>query len=181
MDDFERELESELHRVIDAMTAGTIPAWRKVESGGNMKKRLLGGAGAAIGVKILTGIAVAAAAATVAGAATEVALTGSPNPLVWGQQVTQQVEACKASAARLGVHGIGECVSDFANQHGKAVSASHRASDSRGHSNGNAPANGNGSANGNGHSKGKSQSHGSSSGGSSSGAPETSALIEFVF
>ncbi len=140
-----------------------------------MKKRLLSGAGAAIGVKILTGIAVAAAAATVAGAATEVALTGSPNPLVWGQQVTQQVAACKASAARLGVHGIGECVSDFANQHGKAVSGSHRASDSRGHGDGNS--NGNGHANGNGNGHSKSQSHGNGSGGSH----ETSGLIEFVF
>ncbi len=144
-----------------------------------MKKKLFGGAGAAIGVKILTGIVVSAAAVTIAGAATEVALTGSPNPLVWGQQVTQQVEACKASAARLGTHGIGECVSDFANQHGKAVSASHRASDSRGHGNDNA--NGHGNANGHSNDKGKSQGHGASSGGSSNGTPETSALIEFVF
>ncbi len=144
-----------------------------------MKKRLLGGAGAAIGVKILTGIAVAAAAATVAGAATEVALTGSPNPLVWGQQVTQQVEACKASAARLGVHGIGECVSDFANQHGKAVSASHRASDSRGHGDANSKGSGHATGNGSGHGneKGKSPGHGNSPGGSH----ETSGLIEFVF
>ena len=148
-----------------------------------MKKKVVRGAGAAIGVKILTGIAAAAAAVTVAGAATEVALTGSVNPQDWGQQVTQQVEACKASAARLGVHGIGECVSDFANQHGKAVSGSHRASDSRGHGDGNPNGNANGNSNGNGHSKdkGKSQGHGNSSSGSNSGSPETSALIEFVF
>ena len=148
-----------------------------------MKKKLLGGAGAAIGLKILTGIAVAAAAVTVAGAATEVALTGSPNPLVWGQQVTQQVAACKASAARLGEHGIGECVSDFANQHGKAVSASHRASDSRGNGEGNANGHSNGNPNGNGKDKdkGNSQGHGTSSNGSGTGTPETSALTWFVF
>lgn len=148
-----------------------------------MKAKFLGGAGAAIGVKILTGIAVSAAAITIAGAATEVAVTGSPNPMDWGQQVTQQVQACKASAARLGTHGIGECVSDFANQHGKAVSASHRASDSRGHGNDNGSGHGNGNGNANGHSKdkGKNQGHGNGSGGSSTGAPETSALIEFVF
>ena len=85
-------------------------------------KRLLGGAGAAFGVKILTGFAVAAAAATFAAAATEVAITGSINPLNWGQQGTQQVDACKASAARLGVHGIGQCVSSFARQNGDATS-----------------------------------------------------------
>jgi hypothetical protein len=183
MDAFERELEAEFHRVIDPMTAGTIPAWRKTDSGGTMKQKVVGGAGAAIAAKILTGIVAAAAAATVAGAATEVALTGSVNPQDWGQQVTQQVAACKASAARLGVHGIGECVSDFANQHGKAVSASHRASDSRGHGNDgdNGSSNGNGNANANGHSKdkGKSESHGPSSTGT--GSPRTSSLIDFVF
>jgi len=143
-----------------------------------MKQKVLGGAGAAIAAKILTGIVAAAAAVTVAGAATEVALTGSVNPQDWGQQVTQQVAACKASAARLGVHGIGECVSDFANQHGKAVSASHRASDSRGHNDG---ANGSSNGNANGHSKdkGKSDSHRPDSVGT--GAPRTSSLIDFVF
>ena len=87
-------------------------------------KRLLGGAGAAIGIKILTGIAVAAAATTIAVAATEVAITGSVNPSNWGQQVTTVVDACKASAARLGVHGIGQCVSSFARTHGDTVSDS---------------------------------------------------------
>jgi hypothetical protein len=92
-------------------------------------KRLLGGAGAAIGIKILTGIAVAAAATTFAVAATEVAITGSVNPANWGQQVTKQVDACKASAERLGVHGIGQCVASFARTHGDTVSDSHPKND----------------------------------------------------
>lgn len=92
-------------------------------------KKLLGGAGAAIGVKILTGIAVAAAATTFAVAATEVAITGSINPANWGQQVTTQVNACKASAERLGVHGIGQCVASFARQHGDTVSDGHAKND----------------------------------------------------
>lgn len=87
--------------------------------------KLLGGAGAAIGVKILTGIAVAAAATTFAVAATEVAITGSVNPTNWGQQVVTQVNACKASAARLGVHGIGQCVASFARTHGDTTSDSN--------------------------------------------------------
>jgi hypothetical protein len=129
MNDFEQALEFELHRILDPMTAGSIPARRATATSGGTMKRLLGGAGAALGVKILTGIAVAAAATTIAAAATEVAITGSVNPLNWGQQVTQQVEACKASAARLGVHGIGQCVASFARQHGDTVSDSHAKND----------------------------------------------------
>ena len=117
-------------------------------------KKLLGGAGAAVGLKVLTGFAVAAAAATFAVAATEVATTGSLNPLNWGQQVTQQVNACKASAERLGVHGIGQCVASFARTHGKAVSAAHK----------NSNANDKGNGNANGHAKDKSAVHGNSSG-----------------
>jgi len=95
-------------------------------------KRLLGGAGAAIGIKILTGIAVAAAATTFAVAATEVAITGSVNPTNWGQQVVTQVNACKASAERLGVHGIGQCVASFARTHGDTTSDSNGNSDKNG-------------------------------------------------
>jgi hypothetical protein len=123
MNDFDREMEYELHRVLDPMTAGSIPVRRSMQPGGSMKK-LLGGAGAAIGIKILTGIAVAAAATTFAVAASEVAITGSINPANWGQQVKQQVADCKASAARLGVHGIGQCVASFARQNGGSGSDS---------------------------------------------------------
>ncbi len=119
-------------------------------------KKLLGGAGVAIGLKIATGFAVAAMATTAALAATEVAITGSVNPADWGQQVTQQVADCKASAARLGIHGIGQCVSQFANQHGKAVSDAHKASAAR--ENGN----GNGNGNANGHAKDKTHGQGAS-------------------
>lgn len=130
-------------------------------------KKLLGGAGAAVGLKVLSGFAVAAAAATFAVAATEVATTGSLNPLNWGQQVTQQVNACKASAERLGVHGIGQCVASFARTHGKTVSDSHK--------NGNANGNGNGNANG--HSKDKGNNgHGNSSGHGNSGTAGNSGV-----
>jgi hypothetical protein len=128
MNSFERELEHELHRILDPMTAGSIPVRRSMQPGGSMRK-LLGGAGAAIGVKILTGIAVAAAATTFAVAASEVAITGSINPANWGQQVKQQVSDCKASAARLGVHGIGQCVASFARQNGDTTSDSHAKND----------------------------------------------------
>jgi len=120
-------------------------------------KRLLGGAGAALGVKLLTGIAVAAAAVVVAGAATEVAVTGSLNPTNWGQQVKTQVGACKASAARLGVHGIGECVSDF---------ASSKPRENQGKHNGNVKGANNGKGNAKGTAKDKTKVPGNGNGNS---------------
>jgi hypothetical protein len=135
-------------------------------------KKLLGGAGAAIGVKILTGIAVAAAATTFAVAATEVAITGSVNPTNWGQQVTTQVNLCKASAERLGVHGIGQCVASFARTHGDTTSGSN-GNDSNGNKNksgkpaktktgvtGNGSPNPNANAQNNGHGQGNGKSKG---------------------
>jgi hypothetical protein len=90
-------------------------------------KRLLSGAGAAIAAKIVTGFAVAAIASTAAVAATEISLTGSADPANWGQQVKQTVETCKDTLRASGTRGIGQCVSAFANQHGKTVSAGHPA------------------------------------------------------
>ena len=87
-------------------------------------KRLLGGAGVALGLKLATGVAIAAFAAVAAGATTEVAVTGSLNPADWGQQVKTTVADCKAKLAA-GQHGIGDCVSDFAKQHGDLVSDQH--------------------------------------------------------
>ncbi|MGH7763897.1 MAG: hypothetical protein ACREOM_05720 [Candidatus Dormibacteraceae bacterium] len=165
MNDFERELEEELHRILDPMKATPIPRRRVNETGGAMHK-FLGGLGAAIGVKVLGGFVVAAAAATVAVAATEVASTGSLNPLNWGQRVTHQVTACKASAERLGVHGIGQCVAPFAQTHGDTANDSH----GKGKDN----ANGNGGGNANSHSKAKgANGQGNSSGHGNSGTGTT--------
>ena len=60
------------------------------------------------------------------GAASEAVISGSVNPADWGQQVVQQVQTCKDALAP-GSHGIGQCVSSFASQHGKTVSSEHRA------------------------------------------------------
>jgi hypothetical protein len=130
MSEFDREIESELSRILGPVDRASIPAWRTPASGGVMK-RLFGGAGVALGAKLLTGFAVAALAVTAAGVTTEVATTGSLNPTDWGQQVKQQVETCKTTLRASGVRGIGECVSAFAKQHGKIVSGEHRNSDAR--------------------------------------------------
>jgi hypothetical protein len=157
MSDLERELERELHRVLDPVSARPVPPRRAVQSRTGLKA-VLGGAGAALTIKVLTGVAVAAAAVTVAGAAT----TGSLNPAVWGQQVSDQVAKCKEQAANSSQHGIGDCVSAFASQHGASVSSAAR-QHGNGNGNGNANAGGNGSSNGNGkangHSKDKSKDH----------------------
>ena len=100
-------------------------------------KRLFGGAGAALAAKLLTGFAVAALAVGAAGVTSEVATTGSLNPTDWGQQVKEQVQDCKDTLRASGVRGIGQCVSAFAKQHGKTVSAEHRNSDARTNDHGN--------------------------------------------
>ena len=117
-------------------------------------RKLLSGASAALVVKALTGFAVAALAATAAGAAAEATITGSLNPNDWGQQVRHQVAVCKAEL-KTGQHGIGACVSAFAKQHGKLVSGEQRAS-GNGNANGHDKVKGSDHGNGN----GKSQSHG---------------------
>jgi len=139
MDEFEREIEFELKRVIDPLVGTTIPQRRAVQSRATRRRAVIGGAGAAIAMKLVTGVVAAAAAVTVAGAAT----TGSLDPGVWGQQVSNRVQECKAALAD-GHHGIGDCVSSFAKTHGAGV-----ASEARHHGNGN------GNGNGNGHDKDK--------------------------
>ena len=145
MDDFEREIESELKRVISPLTGASIPPRRTVQSRATRTRALVGGAGVAVAMKLATGIVAAAAAVTVAGAAT----TGSIDPGVWGQQVSSRVQECKDALAA-GEHGIGDCVSAFAKTHGPAV-----ASEARHHGNGNGNGQGNGNGNGNGHDKNK--------------------------
>ena len=148
MSDLERELETELHRVLDPLAALPIPA-RRQAPGRTGIRALVGGAGAALTFKLLTGVAAAAAAVTITGAAA----TGSLNPADWGQQVVDQIATCKAKLAS-GQHGIGDCVSSFASQHGSAVASSAR---QHGHGNDATQDSGNGNANGNsgGHGKDK--------------------------
>ncbi len=89
--DFERELEQELHRVLDPIATAPIPPRRTSGSSG-VARTLVGGAGAALGLKLVTGVAAVAFAAVAAGAATEVVVTRSLNPSVWSRQVHQTIE-----------------------------------------------------------------------------------------
>jgi hypothetical protein len=75
----------------------------------------------AVGIKSKVGIAVVAGLLATAGA-TGVAAAASHG--AFGQQVKQQVESCK-DALGTGAHGIGDCVSDFAQQHGAQQRQQH--------------------------------------------------------
>jgi anti-sigma factor RsiW len=152
MSDIERELESELHRVLDPLSAEPVPARRAAPSRATRTRALVGGAGAAVTFKLLSGAVAAAAAVTFAGAAT----TGSFNPGDWGQQVTQRVQACRDRLAD-GQHGLGDCVGPFASSHGQSV-----ASDARHHGqdNGNGATNAHGNnSNANDHARDRSKDH----------------------
>lgn len=64
------------------------------------------------------------------------AVTGTPNPAVWGQQVQAKVQSCQ-QALQPGQHGIGQCVSSFAKQHGQQQKAAHgHGAGAQGHGNG---------------------------------------------
>lgn len=86
MSDLDRELEQELHRVLDPITGRSIPPRRPVQPR-RATRTLIGGAGAALAVKVLGGVAVVAAAVTLAGVAT----TDSLNPSDWGRHVKHQI------------------------------------------------------------------------------------------
>lgn len=130
-DGFERWLERQLHSEA-AKAGGPSPApaqaqYHAAYLQGGLHMSVLAHAVALVSTKAAIGITVAVLAVGAAGVATEAAVTGSANPSNWGQAVVDQVKSCKLALAP-GTHGIGECVSTFANKHGKAVSADHRTS-----------------------------------------------------
>jgi hypothetical protein len=143
---FERWLEQQLHSGA-AKASGPSPEptqaqYHAAYLQGGLHMSFLATAVKVVSTKGAIGVAVAALAVGAAGAAAEAAVTGSANPTNWGQQVVEQVQDCKAALSP-GSHGIGQCVSAFAKQNGKTVSADHRVSPARGntHTPGGPPAN----------------------------------------
>jgi len=98
---------------------------------GGVQLPLLAKIGAALTTKAAIGVT-AGVLAVGAASAGEAVITGSVNPSDWGKQVVKQVNDCKA-ALLPGSHGIGQCVSEFASQHGNKGSATHPANPGRGH------------------------------------------------
>ena len=107
MNDFDLELERELHRVLDPFVAAAVPPVRVRGQAGPVAK-LLGGAGAALAAKAVTGIAIAVLAAGAAGAAGEALITRSLNPADWGQQVKQQLHIAAATPTPSAQHSGGQ-------------------------------------------------------------------------
>jgi hypothetical protein len=125
-DNFDRWLEDELGSRLDSVDPGYV-APRYLESSAPKRGKLAGLLAGLPLPALLTTKAAAASmvvlAATGTGVAVKTATTGTPNPLVWGQQVKVQVEKCK-DALPAGQHGIGKCVSEFATQHSSTSSDS---------------------------------------------------------
>jgi hypothetical protein len=115
-DDFDRWLEDNLKRRLDAQS-GLHSRPGQARYALLERRRGLAGfaplAGGAAAAKIRAGAAVALAAA---GAATTGAVTHSSNPTVWGRQVSAAVTSCR-NALSTGQHGLGDCVSAFAQSH----------------------------------------------------------------
>jgi hypothetical protein len=125
---FEQWLEQQLHQEA-AGASGPSPAptqagYHAAHLQGGPHMSVLAKAVAVVSTKGAAGLAVAFLAVAAAGAAAEAAATGSANPSTWGSAVVNQVNSCK-DALKPGEHGIGQCVSAFANTHGHQVSSQH--------------------------------------------------------
>lgn len=122
-DEFESWLSSELDRGL----GGARPRPR-FAAPSRARRVTLRAAVLAVAAVLVTGGAALAAGT---------AVTGTPNPAVWGQQVQAKVESCRQTL-QSGQHGIGQCVSSFAKQHGQQEKAAHaHGAGAHGHGNGN--------------------------------------------
>lgn len=93
--EFDLELERELHRWLDPLVAAPIPA-RTVPARDGWMTKVVAGAGAAVAAKMVMGVAIATLAAGVAGVATEAVITRSLSPVQWSQQAKDQVQALES-------------------------------------------------------------------------------------
>ena len=110
---FDVWLSAELRRELSPHSLRPAPAPRFLFQRRRRRRRLplLAGPPAALGVKAATGLCVTAFAVVATGAA----VTGSPNPAVWGAHVRTAVADCKSALDR-GQRGWGDCVSTVAGQ-----------------------------------------------------------------
>jgi hypothetical protein len=178
-DTFESWLESELQRSLQPVASSAVPPAAQLLAAATTGGSTLS-LGSTIGTALSTKAAAGVAAATIAvaggGYAAGAAVTGNANPLTWGQQVHNQVMACKQARASSGrsvatpqregkesvsteasdasfERGIGECVSSFARQNGEKHRADHAndnaANDTGSGNNGHGNGHGNGNGSGN--------------------------------
>jgi hypothetical protein len=117
-DEFDLWLNDELGKGYAAFRAAQPPAgapYRATAPAPNPRGR------AARAAMVVLAVAIGLMATTMLAAA---AVTGSANPQVWGQYVSDAVSTCKNELAN-GQHGIGKCVSAIARQKGSQQSNQH--------------------------------------------------------
>jgi hypothetical protein len=136
---FDEWLERELRQNASRETGpNPLPSQSRYQAAplqGNALNRLSFAVAAMVSTKTVTALALSVAAIVAAGATTEAVITSSANPTDWGHQVVQQVQKCKVALAP-GSHGVGDCVSSFASQHGRQESKTHGTSSPSQHPNG---------------------------------------------
>ena len=132
-DEFEGWLEQQLQGALQAH-AGPSPlaaqaAYHAAAITGGMGVSTFSTITAAVTSKAAAGLATAALVVGGGGAVAATAATGSADPGVWGQTVTQAVNQCKTDLG--GYQNIGQCVSAVASQKGQQERALHSASSAR--------------------------------------------------
>jgi len=81
--------------------------------------------------KVAAGLATAAVVVGGGTAAAAAAATHSANPVTWARTIAETVVTCKSELAD-GDHGIGQCVSAVARQHGQEQRDAHSAASDHG-------------------------------------------------
>jgi hypothetical protein len=111
---FDSWLDAELGRLLAATSRAKAPSKARYQQerglGARRARRLASGLSAAAGTKVALGAAVTALAAGTGGAIAETMLTGTPNPVVWSEQVVGAVASCGSD---LGDRSVPACASEF--------------------------------------------------------------------
>jgi uncharacterized membrane protein YgcG len=134
----ERELQQNASRETGPSPLPSQSRYRVLTLQGGALNRVSFALAAMVSAKTVTALALSVVAIVAAGATTEAVITGSANPANWGRLVVQQVQTCKVALAP-GGHGVGECVSSFASQHGQQERKTQGTSSPGQHPNGGPP------------------------------------------
>jgi uncharacterized membrane protein YgcG len=134
----ERELQQNASRETGPSPLPSQSRYRVLTLQGGALNRVSLALAAMVSAKTVTALALSVVAIVAAGATTEAVITGSANPANWGRLVVQQVQTCKVALAP-GGHGVGECVSSFASQHGQQERKTQGTSSPGQHPNGGPP------------------------------------------
>jgi hypothetical protein len=134
----ERELQQNASRETGPSPLPSQSRYQVLPLHGSALNRVFFALAAMVPAKTVTALALSVVAIVTAGATTEAVITGSANPANWGHQVVQQVQTCKVALAP-GGHGVGECVSSLASQHGQDKSKTQGTSSPGQHPNGGPP------------------------------------------